>query len=300
MSDLNDGLYVAVRSVCPVVVASVTVRPVPLSKDVGWMYTKIHDAILESWPREGLSAEQCRAACTSDPACCAWQVCPGTKAEGCGGCYLLGRSPEPTAAEVKGPGWEAGVVRALPENPEGRMIEECRLWMVEMSSHDDDFYNESNGKVQKYHDCGVVLRHEQSTPKQAFVGGAHFPTIVVTNHRQPTPTVPSDQPSGERPLSHFFAVPFYDTNIGNVMKNTGCMNVMQSYEMQSIVRPGMVFVDVGANLGSYTVPLAEAVGPLGMVLAFEPFRWTYQMLTANVALNGLMNVWPFQVRTTSP
>ncbi|KAF4696543.1 hypothetical protein FOZ60_000233 [Perkinsus olseni] len=31
-----------------------------------------------------------------------------------------------------------------------------------------------------------------------------------------------------------------------------------------------------------------------MVLAFEPFRWTYQLLNANVALNGLMNVWTYQ------
>jgi hypothetical protein len=90
------------------------------------------------------------------------------------------------------------------------------------------------------------------------VGGAHFPTLLVANHRFPRPTVPSDGSDSEGPvLPHFFALPFYDTNIGNVMKNTGCMNVMQSYEMQSLIKPGGVFVDVGANLGSYTIPMAQ-------------------------------------------
>jgi hypothetical protein len=96
-------------------------------------------------------------------------------------------------------------------------------------------------------------------------------------------------------LPHFYLVPFYDTNIGNIMKQTSAMNIVQSYEMQSILSAGDVFIDVGANLGSYTVPLAERVGPSGMVFAFEPFRWLFQFLSANIALNGLMNVWAFQL-----
>jgi FkbM family methyltransferase len=73
------------------------------------------------------------------------------------------------------------------------------------------------------------------------------------------------------------------------------MNLVQSYEMQSILVTGDVFIDVGANLGSYTIPLAQHVGPLGTVISFEPFRWLYQMLNANVAANGLMNCWTYQV-----
>ncbi|CAK9106039.1 Hypothetical protein SCF082_LOCUS49397 [Durusdinium trenchii] len=36
------------------------------------------------------------------------------------------------------------------------------------------------------------------------------------------------------------------------------MNHMQSYQMQVLLRPGDVAIDVGANLGCYTVALAEA------------------------------------------
>lgn len=38
------------------------------------------------------------------------------------------------------------------------------------------------------------------------------------------------------------------------------MNHMQSYQMQMLLRPGDVAIDVGANLGCYTVALAEAGG----------------------------------------
>ncbi|KAF4683343.1 hypothetical protein FOZ63_009456, partial [Perkinsus olseni] len=191
----------------------------------------------------------------------------------------------------------AGVERLAPSSRgDGDMdAEACSRWLLEQSAHDDDFYDEKSGKLYKYHDCGMMLRTDRvQVPKQVFVGGAHYPTILVANHRTPEPKMPAEKHDPTAILPHFFALPFYDTNIGNMMKNTGCMNVLQSYEMQSILRPGDVFVDAGANLGSYTIPMAEHVGPAGMVLAFEPFRWTYQLLNANVALNGLMNVWTYQ------
>ena len=90
---------------------------------------------------------------------------------------------------------------------------------------------------------------------------------------------------------HAFVLPFYDTNIGHWMKQHGSMNPLQSYEMQSILQPGDVVIDVGANLGCYTLPFAERVGAAGKVIAVEPFRWLRQIVAANVALNGLSNVW---------
>jgi len=90
---------------------------------------------------------------------------------------------------------------------------------------------------------------------------------------------------------HAFVLPFYDTNIGHWMKQHGSMNPLQSYEMQSLLQAGDVVIDVGANLGCYTVPFAERVGLGGKVIAFEPFRWLRQLVAGNVAINGLSNVW---------
>jgi len=52
----------------------------------------------------------------------------------------------------------------------------------------------------------------------------------------------------------------------------------------------MVVLDVGANIGAHTVPLAQMARPGGMVLAFEPQRLIFQTLCANVAINALVNV----------
>lgn len=48
------------------------------------------------------------------------------------------------------------------------------------------------------------------------------------------------------------------------------------------VRTGDVVFDVGANIGTYTLPLARAVGAAGLVVAFEPNRPTRACLRANV------------------
>jgi FkbM family methyltransferase len=56
------------------------------------------------------------------------------------------------------------------------------------------------------------------------------------------------------------------------------------------LRPGDVALDIGANFGSHTLPLAQLVGPSGKVFAFEPQRILFQILCGNVALNELPNV----------
>ncbi len=60
------------------------------------------------------------------------------------------------------------------------------------------------------------------------------------------------------------------------------------------ISPGDVVIEVGANLGAHTVPLAKLVGPQGAVLALEPQRLMFQTLCANLALNNLPNVVCFQ------
>jgi FkbM family methyltransferase len=56
------------------------------------------------------------------------------------------------------------------------------------------------------------------------------------------------------------------------------------------LKPGMVFVDAGANIGAYTLPAARLVGPEGRVVSFEAHPVTYRLLARNVAENGLANV----------
>ena len=58
----------------------------------------------------------------------------------------------------------------------------------------------------------------------------------------------------------------------------------------AFLRPGDTFIDVGANVGFYTLAAARAVGPHGHVHAFEPCSKTFERLSENVKLNRFRNV----------
>jgi len=59
-----------------------------------------------------------------------------------------------------------------------------------------------------------------------------------------------------------------------------------------LCRPGMFVVDVGANIGFYSLLLARYVGPAGRVLAFEPDPENFSMLKRNIEANGYSNINP--------
>ena len=61
-----------------------------------------------------------------------------------------------------------------------------------------------------------------------------------------------------------------------------------------LVRAGDVAVDVGANVGEYSVLLSRQCGTTGRVWAFEPVPDTYWRLRETLALNRCGNVTPVQ------
>jgi FkbM family methyltransferase len=60
--------------------------------------------------------------------------------------------------------------------------------------------------------------------------------------------------------------------------------------LKAFLRPGMVFVDVGAHLGEFTLRAARIVGETGEVHAFEPSPENFDLLERNIAQNNLTNV----------
>jgi len=60
--------------------------------------------------------------------------------------------------------------------------------------------------------------------------------------------------------------------------------------IEQTARPGMIALDVGADIGYYALNLARLVGPEGRVIAFEPIPKARARLEQNIAANGYKNI----------
>ncbi|MFN0218923.1 MAG: FkbM family methyltransferase [Hyphomicrobium sp.] len=67
-------------------------------------------------------------------------------------------------------------------------------------------------------------------------------------------------------------------------------NPVEMELLSRYVTPGFVFIDVGANVGAYTVFVGRRAGATGRVIAIEPHPAPRARLMANLKLNELSNV----------
>jgi FkbM family methyltransferase len=81
-----------------------------------------------------------------------------------------------------------------------------------------------------------------------------------------------------------------DNYIGKSLDAYGEFSELEVEIFSQFLKQGDVVAEVGANIGAHTVPIAKLVGQTGQVLAFEPQRVIFQILCANLVLNGLFNV----------
>jgi FkbM family methyltransferase len=65
----------------------------------------------------------------------------------------------------------------------------------------------------------------------------------------------------------------------------GAFEVKTQKQYLGLLKPGNIVIDVGANIGAHTLPLAAAVGSSGRIIAIEPTDYAFAKLTANSALN---------------
>ena len=59
---------------------------------------------------------------------------------------------------------------------------------------------------------------------------------------------------------------------------------------ESVIKPGMAVMDVGAHVGYFTLLAARYVGPSGKVFAFEPEPDNYAFLKSNIERNEYKNI----------
>jgi FkbM family methyltransferase len=60
--------------------------------------------------------------------------------------------------------------------------------------------------------------------------------------------------------------------------------------VRRLLQPGQNAIDIGANFGTYTLPMAQRVGASGHIWAFEPAASTAQFLARSIAANGFAQV----------
>ena len=94
-----------------------------------------------------------------------------------------------------------------------------------------------------------------------------------------------------------FAFPENDAVIGASLERYGEWSEGELSTMLALIRPGDLVVDVGGNIGAFTVPIARAVTAAagdgivrGRVFTFEPEPNLYALLALNLGLAGLDGV----------
>jgi FkbM family methyltransferase len=58
------------------------------------------------------------------------------------------------------------------------------------------------------------------------------------------------------------------------------------------IKPGQTVLDIGANIGIYSLYFSRQVGPNGKIIAFEPDKHTFSILKKNLEKNNCANVIP--------
>lgn len=78
------------------------------------------------------------------------------------------------------------------------------------------------------------------------------------------------------------------------LHRVGWMGGEEAALLRLLVRPGMQVVDVGANVGLYSLLLGRLVGERGCVYSFEPEPHLCATLRENCGSNGMTNLIPFE------
>ena len=82
----------------------------------------------------------------------------------------------------------------------------------------------------------------------------------------------------------------HDTVMTPIIAATKAWEAAEGAWLRGVLRRGQTVVDVGANVGYFTLLAARAVGPTGSVVAVEPEHANVRLLRANVWLNRCDNV----------
>jgi FkbM family methyltransferase len=88
---------------------------------------------------------------------------------------------------------------------------------------------------------------------------------------------------------HLIALPAGDRAITPHIIRDGYFDLGVTQFLERFLRPGMIFVDVGANIGVYALLAARSVGATGRVIAIEALPRLQTILIDNFGMNGFLD-----------
>lgn len=88
----------------------------------------------------------------------------------------------------------------------------------------------------------------------------------------------------------FFVHDVSDVHISRKIRQRGVWEPFETQILLALLGGGDQVIDIGANIGWYTVAAAQRVGSKGHIFAFEPDRRNFEILMANIRQNKLMCV----------
>ena len=92
-----------------------------------------------------------------------------------------------------------------------------------------------------------------------------------------------------------FFFPRYDVGVGDSLREYGEFSEAELTLMLSFIKEGDTVLDIGSNIGAFTIPFAKKVGFKGKVYAFEPQSFIFRILKENVKINKLSNIEIFNI-----
>jgi FkbM family methyltransferase len=87
---------------------------------------------------------------------------------------------------------------------------------------------------------------------------------------------------------------FLDRDDSMELAINGTYEPAETKLVSKLIQPGSIVLDIGANIGYFTLLFAKLVGPRGHVFAFEPDPYSFDLLLKNINVNNYSNVTAFQ------
>ncbi|WP_240732696.1 FkbM family methyltransferase [Halioglobus maricola] len=79
----------------------------------------------------------------------------------------------------------------------------------------------------------------------------------------------------------------HDQHVSRQLRESAVWEPYESSLLLQVLRPGQVFIDVGANIGYFSLLAAGVVGPKGRVFAFEPDPANFILMQRSIGHNQL-------------